>query len=66
MRELDSGAKILALRGIINYILADREMRQWVRFQLPVMGLALLLVLMMVLGELSCWRYHRSFDEVRR
>ena len=32
--ELDSGAKILALSGIINYILADREMRQWFRFQI--------------------------------
>ena len=53
MGGLDSGAKILALRGIINYILADRELRQWVRFQSPVMGLALLLMLMMVLGELT-------------
>ena len=32
--ELDSGAKILALSGIINYILADREMRQWFWFQI--------------------------------
>ena len=32
--ELDSGAKILALSGIINYILADRKMRQWFRFQI--------------------------------
>ena len=32
--ELDSGAKILALSGIINYIFADREMRQWFLFQI--------------------------------
>ena len=32
--ELDSGAKILALSGIISYILADREMRQWFLFQI--------------------------------
>ena len=53
MGGLDSSAKILALRGIINYILADREMRQWVRFQSPVMGVTLFLILMMVLGELT-------------
>ena len=29
---LDSGAKISALSGINNYILADQELRQWVRF----------------------------------
>ena len=32
--ELDYGAKILVLSGIINYILADRKMRQWFRFQI--------------------------------
>ena len=47
------GDWILALSGIINYILADRELRQWFLFQSPVMGLALLLILMMVLGELT-------------
>ena len=51
--ELDSGAKILALSGIINYILANQEMRQWFLFQIAGDGLALLLMLMMVLGELT-------------
>ena len=31
---LDFGAKIMALSKIINYILADRELRQWFRFQI--------------------------------
>ena len=32
--ELDSGAEILALSGIMNYIQADRKMHQWFRFQI--------------------------------
>ena len=42
----------MGISGIINYILADREMRQWFLFQIARDGLALLLMLMMVLGDL--------------
>ena len=43
----------MGIGGIINYILADREVRQWFLFQIAGDGLALLLMLMMVLGELT-------------